>query len=61
MRIELLHVSQYGQDRYFPDNFLSENLLNLMGRKSFTLEQVKKLKEIDFTVVITQKSISPKV
>ncbi len=61
MRVELLHVSQYGHDRYFPDNYLSENLLILMGRKSFTLEQVKRLKEIDFTIVVKEKSMSPQV
>ena len=54
MRVELSHTTQYGHDRYFPTNLLSEGILWLMHRKSFTLVQVRKLKEIGFTIVISE-------
>ena len=61
MRIELYHTNQYGNDRYFPDNYLCEGLLSLMNKKCFTLPQVKKLKEIGFTIVICEKTIQSKI
>ena len=61
MRLELYHTNQYGNDRYFSDNYLSEGLLSLMNKKCFTLEQVRKLKEIGFTIVISEKTVASKV
>ena len=61
MRVELSHVCQYGHDRYFPNNFLSEGLLWLIHRKSFTLPQLRKLKDIGFTIVVSEIEKSPEV
>ncbi len=61
MRLELSHIVQYGQDRYFPDNHLSDGILSMMGRKTFTITQVKKLKEIGFKIVVSERPVPSKV
>jgi len=60
MRLEFQHATQYGRDRYFPDNYLAEGLLRVIGQKRcFTFDQVRILKEIGFKVVISELNESP--
>ncbi len=52
MRLEFLHKKAWGKDRYYPKNELTDGLQKLIQQESFTIEQVRLLKSLGFTIVL---------
>lgn len=50
MTLKLQVKQVYGKVRIYPMNPAAEKLLGIMGRKTFTEEEVQTLKEIGFTL-----------
>ncbi len=58
MRLKLEHVIEFGIDRFRPcvDAHDAMNLLKLLRRKSFTLAQLKEIKNFGWIVEIINKN-----
>jgi hypothetical protein len=52
MKIEVEQKSEFGNARFYATNKAASVILSLMGRKSFTLEQIKVMKSAEFEIII---------
>lgn len=57
MIVGVVHTKEFGNDRFYPQEMdvVSSSILELMGRKSFTHDQIKKLMKAGFKVIIVSK------
>lgn len=51
--ITITKKSVYGRDVYYPVNELAQQFCDLLKAKSFTVCQLKKLKDMDFKIEVS--------
>ncbi len=50
MKLTLLHIRSYGNDRYYPLCSHSQMICELLNRKSLTLKQIELIKKYEIEV-----------
>lgn len=58
MNIIVEQRSVYGNIKFYPVNDLAQKFANLMQRKTFDAQNLFDIKDLGFTVMIDQKTIS---
>ena len=56
MNITVLHRKEFGNDRFYAESPDAKKILSLMGRASFTKEQVEGMAQHGWTVEIKHES-----
>ena len=57
MLVETVQKNEFGNARFYPENQMAHVLLDLMGRKSFTTEQIRNMRAAGFEVKISYPKV----
>jgi hypothetical protein len=58
MQITVLHKKVYGQDKFYPACRLAEQFASMVGQKTLTHDDLRKIKAMEVSVVIKHEEVT---
>lgn len=55
--LDICVKQEYGRTRYYPANKLAVMFVMILNRATFTLDQLKKLKDVGYTVNVVHRDM----